>query len=125
MFDQMKGMASVAGLLKDLPRIKAKMEEVKTQLGAMRVEAESGAGAVRATADGTMRIVSLHVDQALLTGLVDPTQPEEKTLAEELIVGAVNGALAKARDAAEQRMREAAEELGLPLPATGIGGLLP
>ena len=45
MFDQLKGMAGMAGLLRDLPRIKAKMEQVKEELGRITVEAETGGGA--------------------------------------------------------------------------------
>ena len=36
MFDNLKGMGALAGLMKDLPRIKAKMEEVKQQLAEVR-----------------------------------------------------------------------------------------
>ena len=46
-------------------------------------------------------------------------------LAEELIAGAVNGALVKAREAAEREVRDAAGELGLPLPPGMMEGLLP
>ena len=31
MFDNLKGMAGLAGIMKDLPKIKAKMEEVKQE----------------------------------------------------------------------------------------------
>jgi DNA-binding protein YbaB len=124
MFDNLKGMASLAGLMKDLPRLKAKMEEVKTRLGTIEVVAETGGGAVKATANGQMKLVSLRVDRALLSGLVDSSNVEDLEMAEELIVGAVNLAMEKAREAAEVEMREAATELGLPIPPGGIEGML-
>lgn len=42
MFDNLKGMAGLAGIMKDLPRLKQKMEEVKHRLGEIIVEAETG-----------------------------------------------------------------------------------
>jgi len=124
MFDQLKGMASIAGLMKDLPKLKAKMDEVKQSLAAVEVEAETGGGAVTAVVNGQMRLMTLRVDPALLRGLVDADDPADQAMAQDLIVGAVNAAMAKAREAAEVKMHEAATELGLPVPPGGLEGLL-
>ncbi len=124
MFENLKGMAGLAGLMKDLPRIKAKMDEVKQRLADVTVSAETGGGAVRATANGLLRVVSINVDQALLVGLVDVTNPDDRAVAEELIAGAVNAALAKARELAERELAEAAGQMGLPLPPGGLSGLI-
>lgn len=124
MFDNLKGMAGLAGIMKDLPRIKQKMEEVKGRLREMTVEAETGGGAVRAVADGQMRIVRLETDQTMLGGLIDSSNPDDLAMAQDLIVGAVNAALTKAREMAEQELSSAAQELGLPIPPGGLGGML-
>lgn len=126
MFDNLKGMASLAGVMKDLPRLKTKLEEVKERLGRVEVEAETGGGAVTAVANGQLRVVAIRVDPALLAGLVDPALAEDRRMAEDLIVGAANAALEKAREAAEREVREAAGDLGLPpLPPNVLDGLLP
>jgi DNA-binding protein YbaB len=124
MFDSLKNVAGLTGLMKDLPRIKARMEEVKDRLGDLTVEAETGGGAVRASANGLLKVVAVEVDQVLIGGLVEAGSPEDKLMAEDLIVGAVNAALEKARQTAEQEVADAAAELGLPLPPGGLGGLL-
>ena len=124
MFDQLKGMTSMAGLMKDLPRIKARLEEIKQRLGESSVEAETGGGAVRVKANGLLRIISVDVDQSMLAALVDPANPDDKGMAEDLIAGAVNAALLSARELAEREMADAAAEMGLPLPPGGLGGLL-
>ncbi len=124
MFDSLKGMAGLAGLLKDLPRIKAKMEQVKQRLGEQTVSAQTGGGAVQVTANGLLRVVSLELDQSLLRGLVDPANPDDRALAEDLIVGAVNTALEKAREMAQQQLVAAADELGLPVPPGTIERLM-
>ncbi len=124
MFEGMKNMAGMAGLMKDLPKMKEKMEQVKKELGDLHVTAETGGGAVRATATGAMRIVSIDIEPALMAGLVDPSNPDDQAMAQDLIAGATNAALEKAREAAEQRLSEAAGELGLPIPPGGLGGLM-
>ena len=124
MFENLKGMAGLAGLMKDLPKIKAKMDEIKNRLGEMTVSAETGGGAVQVTANGLLRVVSINLDQSLITGLVDPRNPDDRVVAEDLIVGAVNAALQKARELAEREMAAAAGEMGLPLPPGGLSGLI-
>lgn len=124
MFENLKGMAGLAGLMKDLPRIKAKMDEVKQRLADLTVSAETGGGAVRVTSNGLLRVVSINVDQALLVGLVEATNPDDRAVAEELIAGAVNAALTKARELTERELADAAGQMGLPLPPGGLSGLI-
>lgn len=124
MFDALKGMASLAGLMKDLPKIKARLAEVKDRLGEVKVSAETGGGAVKATANGLMRVVSLEINPALMATLVDASNEDDRAMAQDLVVGAVNAALARARERAEQEMSEAASELGLPIPPGGLGGMM-
>ncbi len=124
MFDNLKGMAGLAGVMKDLPRLKQKMEEVKLRLGEIVVEAETGGGAVRVKATAQLRIISIDIDDVLMNSLVDSGNPDDRAMAEDLMTGAVNAALEKAREAAELEMSEAAREFGLPIPSGGLGGLL-
>ncbi len=123
MFD-LKGLAGMAGLMKDLPRLKARMEEMKRRLADLSCEAETGGGAVRVTVNGQLQVVSLQVDQVLLAGLVDPGNADDRAMAEDLVAGAVNSAIEKARQMAEQEFASVARELGLPLPPGVLGGLL-
>lgn len=124
MLDNLKGIAGLAGVMKDLPRLKQKMEEVKRRLGEIVVEAETGGGAVRVRATAQLRIISIDIDDVLMTALVDSSDPDDRAMAEDLMTGAVNAALEKAREAAEHEMTEAAREFGLPVPSEGLGGLL-
>jgi len=124
MFEGLKGLAGLAGMMKDLPRIKARMEEVKRTLDAQTVTADSGGGAVRVTATGSLRIVSIDIEPSMLAGLVDPSQSVDRDFASDLITEAVNAALARARDLAASALGQAADELGIPIPAGGLGGML-
>ena len=123
MFDDLRNFKQLAGVLKDLPRMQERMEEVKARLDEIRVEAETGGGAVRCTATAAMRVISIDVDPAMLGVLVDPAAEADRAMAGDLIAGAVNAAFVKAREAAEQEMAGMAAEMGLPLPPGGLGGL--
>ena len=117
-------MAGLAGLLKDLPKIKARMDELKRSLANQTVTAEAGGGAVRVTATGLLRVASIDLDDTLMSGLSGPLTPDQHAMAEELIADAVNNALQAARAMAETEAAAVASELGLPLPPGGLGGLL-
>jgi len=123
MFVALKGMAGLGSLMKDLPKIKARMEEVKAELASMTVESEVGGGAVVAVADGTMRIREVRIDPVMLEAIVGSGE-EDRAMAEDLVASAVNAALARAQDMIATRLQGVASELGLPLPPGGIPGLL-
>jgi hypothetical protein len=123
-FEGAKALASLAGLVKDLPRLKARLEEMKERLGGMTVSGETGGGAVRVTASGLMRIVAIEVDPALMQGLIEPDRPGDRALGQDLIAAAVNAALERARELAERELAAAASQLGLPLPPGALGGLI-
>ena len=124
MFDALKGMAGLGSLMKDLPRIKARMEEVKAELAGMTVEAEVGGGAVVAVADGSMRIREVRIDPVMFASIVDSGEDHDRGMAEDLVASAVNAALSKAQDMIANHLQKAATELGLPLPPGGLPGLL-
>jgi DNA-binding protein YbaB len=124
MFEGLKSMAGLAGLMKDMPRIRQKLEEVKGNLARIELSAETGGGAVRATVNGRMRVVAIQIEPSLLAGLVDSESAHHRSLAEDLIAGAVNAALEKAQQRAAEEFQTAARDLGLPLPPGGLAGLM-
>ena len=70
MFDALKGMAGLGSLMKDLPRLRERLEKARAELAEMTVEAQVGGGAVVAVADGSMRIREIRIDPAMMTALV-------------------------------------------------------
>ena len=122
MFDGLKNMAGMASMLKDLPKMQARFEEVKRELAGMRVEAETGGGAVQVVATADMRIEKVKIEPALLRSLIEPGSEEDHRMAEELVSGAVNMAMDRARQAAHDHLAAAAADLGLPVPPGGLLG---
>jgi nucleoid-associated protein EbfC len=100
-------MADFLGLMKQATELKNKMESMQAELDQIEVEGTSGGGmvSVKLTAKGELKAVTL--DPSLM-------KPEEKEIAEDLIVAAH----AEARRKAEQLLQEKMKGLtgGLPLP---------
>lgn len=121
MFDKLKAMGALAGLLKDKDRVRAAVERVKARAEEIRAEGQAGGGAVRAVASGKLRIVSIEIAPALASGMA----VDEKTrrLAGDLIAEAVNGALAAAGEQIGAEVRREAKDLGLEEFAGSLGGL--
>ncbi|MFG0252209.1 MAG: YbaB/EbfC family nucleoid-associated protein [Phycisphaerales bacterium JB038] len=124
MMEQFKMMGALAGLMKNQERLREMSEELKQRLEQVRVTAETGGGAVRATASGKLRIISIEIDPAMFQGLASAGSDEDRGLAEDLIAGAVNAALEKAQEAAQQEIAAMMGDLGLPNLPEGLGGLL-
>lgn len=122
MLDQFKAMGAVAGLLKDKERLREIADAFKAKLERIRVEGESGGGAVRVTVSGQMRVTNVHLDPALIAGL-RADEGNGREMAQALIEEATNDALAKAQMLVQQEAQRQAEELGLP-SIPGMASLL-
>tara|TARA_R110000782_G_scaffold19140_11_gene52343 strand:- start:4322 stop:4693 length:372 start_codon:yes stop_codon:yes gene_type:complete len=122
MFDQLKAMQAVAGLMKNKEKLGEAGERIKAKTDAMRVTSEAGGGACRATVSGRMVVTDLVLDPALLAGM----SVDEKTreLATNLIKDAVNDAMRKAQEQVKELIAREAEELGLPGMSDQLSGLL-
>lgn len=105
------------GLFETARRIQSEMSRVKEELGRKTVTAESGGGLVRASANGRGELLSLAFDAAILPATFSAA---DRKMLEDLVVGAVNLALERARQEAESELARAAS--GLPLPPGILGG---
>ncbi len=126
MFDSLKSMGAIAGLLKNKDELAAAGKRVQERMEALRVTGEAGGGAVRAVVTGKMRVESIRIEPAAAKGF--GADDETRHMAESLIVHAVNDGLIKAQEAAQAAIASEAEALGVPEIADklqgGLGGLL-
>lgn len=112
MFDKLKAAAGVAGLLKDLPRIQARLLQVKEDLGRIQCTGHSSCRRVRAVMNGRIELVSVDIDEALAA-----RGAAERAAVQAAVAEAVNDAIVHARREAGVRIADAAGELGIPVPA--------
>jgi DNA-binding YbaB/EbfC family protein len=99
-------------LLETAQRIQTQVGRVKDELGTKSVTAETGGGLVRCAANGRGEILSITIDPAIMGS--------DKKMVEDLVVGAVNLALDRARQLAQDELSRATG--GLPLPPGLFGG---
>ena len=100
-------------LLETWQRVQEQLNQAKDALGDKQVEAETGGGLVRCVVNGRSEVLSLTIDPSLL--------PESaKKMVEDLVVGAVNLALERARQVAQEDLARVAGGLGV-LPGD-LGG---
>ena len=109
MFD----MFSMMGKLKE---VQAKMKDAQDSLQFITVTAESGAGLVKAKANGLRKLVSLEIDSSLLN-------QDDKEMLTDLVVAAVNKAMDEAGDKARDEMKRQTEGLLPNIPGLDLSSL--
>ena len=87
--------------------LKAKMDKIQEELSNTIVEANSGRGAVKVTADGQQKIRSIEISP----GVIDPDKAE---VLEELVLKAVSEALAKSQKVAAKQLKSLTGGLKMP-----------
>ncbi|MEM9251166.1 MAG: YbaB/EbfC family nucleoid-associated protein [Planctomycetota bacterium] len=121
MFEQMKAMRELMALLGNPAALKERMETVQAELESTVVEGTAGAGAVTVKATGSMQIVSIELDRAMIATIAGSGGEADAGMVSELVVAATNAALRAAREVAQAKLGEAAGGLDLG----SLGGMLP
>lgn len=111
MFDQLKAMGALAGLVQNKDRLRAAAERVRASLDRDPPVGEAGGGAARAAIDGKLRVRQLTLDPALAAGLAGEGSAREQ--AERLIAEAVNDGLGKAQARLAAAVQAEAKALGI------------
>jgi DNA-binding YbaB/EbfC family protein len=96
-------------ILKQAQKIQEKIQKVQDELGNLKVEGSAGGGMVTAVANGKQELLEIHIDKQVV-------DPEDIEMLEDLVVAAVNQALEKAQETANEEMGKAAGGLLGNLP---------
>ena len=107
MFDAMKNLGSLPGLMAKAREMQDRMKSMQEELAHKTVSADAGGGMVEATCNGRLELVRLRIDKARL-------DPNDTEMLEDLVVAAVHAAQAKAAEMAKSQMQRVAGEMGLP-----------
>jgi nucleoid-associated protein EbfC len=105
-------------LIQTAQRIQSEVARIREGLSSKVATGESGGGLVRCTVSGVGEVLEVAIDPTF-PAFATIQQPENRRMLEELVVGAVNVALDRARDLAKQEMAEVAG--GLPMPPGMFG----
>jgi nucleoid-associated protein EbfC len=112
-----KGIGQLMGVMKNLGKVQEEADKLQQRLGAATVEGTAGGGMVTVKMTGKMEIVNCTISE-------DAWKLNDKELLEDLLRGATNQALEKAKQLAAEETAKMTQSLGLPaMPPGGLGDL--
>jgi hypothetical protein len=92
---------------KMLLQMQQQMQRVQEELAAATVEGTAGGGVVKATVTGKQELVGLVIDPSAV-------DPEDVEMLQDLVLAAVNEAMQKSAQLAEQKMGSVTAGLKIP-----------
>jgi len=96
----------LAGLMKQAQQMQENMRRAQEELANIDVEGQSGAGMVKVTVSCRNEVRRIEIDPSLFE--------DDRDMLEDLVVAAMNDALRKAEQTAQEKMGGLTQ--GLPLP---------
>lgn len=100
----MKGMAN---MMKQAQKLQAQMVRLQEEMAEKTVEATSGGGMVRVVANGRQQVVSIQIEKEVV-------DPEDVEMLQDLILAAVNDALAKSQQMVTEEMSKLTGGMNIP-----------
>ncbi|MCH7675175.1 YbaB/EbfC family nucleoid-associated protein [candidate division KSB1 bacterium] len=91
----------IGDIMKQAQKMQEKMQKIQDELADLQVEASSGGGMVTVVANGKQEILEVRIDKQVV-------DPEDVEMLEDLVVAAVNQAMEKAQELANDEMGKAA-----------------
>jgi DNA-binding YbaB/EbfC family protein len=87
----------IANLLKQAQQVQEEIQRIKQELSGMKVTGTSGGGMVTVTANGKQQIIDIKIDSEAI-------KMADREMLEDLIVAAVNQALERSQELANEQM---------------------
>ena len=103
----------LGALMKQAQQMQENMRKAQDELAKTEVEGQSGAGLVKVTITCAFQVHKVTIDPSLLT--------EDKDMVEDLVMAAMNDAVAKAQAATQAKMAGFTAGMGLP-PGMNLPG---
>jgi DNA-binding YbaB/EbfC family protein len=100
-------MNNFQNLLKQAQKMQAKVSEMQAELADRRIEASAGGGMVTAIVNGKQELVGLKLEREVVNA-------DDVEMLEDLVLAAVNEAMARAGELAAEEMRKITGGLSLP-----------
>ena len=104
-------MLGIKDLIQQAQGLQSKIAALQEELADKTVVGSSGGDMVRVEANGAQEILSIKIERDLLS-------PDDPELLEDLIVAAVNNALAKSRELMTEEVKKLTG--GFPIPGLGL-----
>ena len=102
-----KGIGGLGSLLKQAGQISSRMEGLNDELRAQRATGTAGGGMVEIDVNGLVEVLDCRIDPALLA-------QNDAEMLEDLVVGAVNQAVSKAKQLHAESLKSMTGGIELP-----------
>ena len=100
----MKGMGN---MMKQAQQLQSKMMKLQEELAERTVESSSGGGMVKVTANGRQQVLSIQIEKEVV-------DPDDVEMLQDLVLAAINDALAKAQEMVSSEMGKLTGGLNIP-----------
>jgi DNA-binding YbaB/EbfC family protein len=100
-------MKNMGNMMKQAQKLQAKMVKLQEELSEKTVETASGGGMIKVVANGKQQIVSIQIEKEVV-------DPEDVEMLQDLILAAVNDALAKSQEMVSGEMGKLTGGLNIP-----------
>jgi hypothetical protein len=100
----MKGMAN---MMKQAQKLQSQMMKLQEEMAEKTVETTSGGGMVKVVANGRQQIVSVSIEKEVV-------DPDDIDMLQDLILAAVNDALAKSHEMVQSEMSKLTGGMNIP-----------
>lgn len=100
----MKGMGN---MMKKAQKLQSKMLRMQEELAAKTVETTAGGGMITVVANGAQQVVSIKIEKEVV-------DPDDVEMLEDLVLAAVNDALAKSQEMVSSEMGKITGGLNIP-----------
>lgn len=101
------------GMMGKVKELQEKMQQAQQEIQFITATGEAGGGLVRATANGNRKVISLQIDESLLT-------PQDRDMLADLVVAAVNKAIEEAGEQARQELQRKTSGLMPNIPGLDL-----
>lgn len=91
-------------LMKEAQKLQGEMQRVQDELASRTVEGTAGGGMVKAVVTCGMQLQSIEIEKEVV-------DPEDVEMLQDLIVAAVNAAIAKAQETSNEEMSKVAPKM--------------
>nr|NJM01668.1 YbaB/EbfC family nucleoid-associated protein [Desulfobacula sp.] len=100
-------MNNMHAMMKQAQKLQKKMQQTQQELATKTIEASSGGGMVKVVANGAQKIESIVLEKEVVT-------PDDIEMLQDLILAAVNDALAKSQEMVSSEMGKLTGGLNIP-----------
>jgi len=94
-------------MMKQAQQLQSRMMKLQEELAEKTVESSSGGGMVKVTANGRQQILSIQIEKEVV-------DPDDVEMLQDLVLAAINDALAKAQEMVSSEMGKLTGGLNIP-----------